>query len=285
MARYRTIKPEFWTSEQVIECSANARLLFIGLWNFCDDAGRHPYKPKQIKAEIFPGDDISVETILGLLQELIRHKLLRLYRVEAEQFLLVTGWHHQRIDKPQRPKYPAPIDDASESVPGIVQPEGNREEGNRIEGKRVSVPSEPHPAKAGMPPDLRHAIEAYNTVAADVGLPLCRALNASRRTKLVARLKESGLAGWCSAVANLRDSPFLLGQNNRGWKADFDFLLQPKSFGKLLDGAYRYTKPRSAGMQAVLDYANEVENEGFGGQELRVEGGGDAGRFLPEPSR
>jgi hypothetical protein len=164
-------------------------------------------------------------------------------------------------------------------------PETETEADTEQNREEISVPSEPHPARAGLPPDLRHAIEAYNTVAADVGLPLCRALNASRRTKLAMRLKESGLAGWCSAVANLRDSPFCLGQNNRGWKADFDFLLQPKSFGKLLDGAYRYTKPRSAGMQAVLDYTQEVENEGFGGQELRVEGGGDAGRLLPEPSR
>ena len=42
MARIRTIKPEFWTSEQVVDCSPTARLLFIGLWNFCDDGGVHP---------------------------------------------------------------------------------------------------------------------------------------------------------------------------------------------------------------------------------------------------
>lgn len=34
MARIRTIKPEFWTSEQVMGCAPLARLLFIGLWNF-----------------------------------------------------------------------------------------------------------------------------------------------------------------------------------------------------------------------------------------------------------
>jgi len=34
MARIRTIKPEFWTAEQVMELSRDARLLFIGMWNF-----------------------------------------------------------------------------------------------------------------------------------------------------------------------------------------------------------------------------------------------------------
>ena len=41
MARIRSIKPEFWTAEQVMECSPMARLLFIGMWNFCDDGGNH----------------------------------------------------------------------------------------------------------------------------------------------------------------------------------------------------------------------------------------------------
>ena len=50
-------------SEQVMECSLNARLLFIGMWNFADDCGRFPLAPKTIKAQIFPGDDISSETI------------------------------------------------------------------------------------------------------------------------------------------------------------------------------------------------------------------------------
>ncbi len=58
MARIRTIKPEFWTSEQVMECAPLARLLFIGLWNFCDDAGRMALSPKRIKAQILPSDDV-----------------------------------------------------------------------------------------------------------------------------------------------------------------------------------------------------------------------------------
>src|SRR4051812_10412482 len=56
MARIRSIKPEFWSSEQVMECARDTRLLFIGLWNFVDDADRMSFSSKQIKALIFPGD-------------------------------------------------------------------------------------------------------------------------------------------------------------------------------------------------------------------------------------
>lgn len=108
MARIRSIKPEFWTSQQVMECSPVARLMFIGLWNFADDRGRHPHNAKQIKALIFPSDDITVDAVTGLLAELAEHGLISTYDVNGKRYLAITGWHHQKIDRPQDPKYPAP---------------------------------------------------------------------------------------------------------------------------------------------------------------------------------
>lgn len=113
MARIRSIKPEFWTSEQVMECSPNARLLFIGMWNFCDDAGRHPASPKQIKALVFPADDFTVDDIRRMLDELSTNDLIRLYAVDGKEYFSVTGWRHQKIDRPQPAKYPGPVDDHS----------------------------------------------------------------------------------------------------------------------------------------------------------------------------
>ena len=115
MARIRTIKPEFWTNEQVMECSMNARLLFIGIWNFCDDQGRISFSCKQLKAQIFPADDISGETIRGMIDELSSNGLVLCYEVENKQYLQVTGWHHQRIDRPQPSKIP-PIPSNVEST-------------------------------------------------------------------------------------------------------------------------------------------------------------------------
>lgn len=114
MARIRTIKPEFWTSEQVMECSAMARLLFIGIWNFCDDAGNHPMSPKTIKALVFPGDDITAQAVDGLLAELVANRLITLYEAASKQYLHVNGWHHQKIDRPtvKHPDFvePSPTD-------------------------------------------------------------------------------------------------------------------------------------------------------------------------------
>ncbi len=76
MSRIRTIKPEFWTSEQVMECSPLARLAFIGMWNFCDDNGVHPASCKTLKAEVFPGDDLTATDVQSLVNELLQQRLL-----------------------------------------------------------------------------------------------------------------------------------------------------------------------------------------------------------------
>lgn len=116
MARIRTIKPEFWTSEQVMECAPLTRLLFVGIWNFCDDAGRMALSARKIKAQVFPSDDISADCIRRMIDELSTNGLLVCYNVDGKEFLQVTGWHHQKIDRPQKSNIPASIDDNSSNV-------------------------------------------------------------------------------------------------------------------------------------------------------------------------
>lgn len=108
MARIRSIKPQFWTSEQIAECSPNARLTFIGMWNFCDDYGVHPASPARLKMEVFPADAFTKEDISSWMQELISQGLVIEYEAGNALYWLVTGWHkHQKIDSPTG-QYPMP---------------------------------------------------------------------------------------------------------------------------------------------------------------------------------
>lgn len=171
MARIRTIKPEFWTSEQVMECSPNARLLFIGLWNFCDDSGHHPLAPKQIKALIFPSDDFSVAEVSRMLDELSSNGLLTTYVVDGKEYLEITGWHHQKIDKVQKPKFPLPVGErSSNGIDGTHNTEGNTEEEIEPNGSSADAPSAEIVA---MPVDARKALfaEALPLLAKYVGRP------------------------------------------------------------------------------------------------------------------
>lgn len=105
MARIRTIKPDFWTSDQVVDCSPLARLSFLGLLNFCDDRGVHPASPKRLKLEVFPGDDID---LAPLVEELLAVNLIETFEAEGEMYWHVTKWDkHQKISHPAY-RFPKP---------------------------------------------------------------------------------------------------------------------------------------------------------------------------------
>lgn len=106
MARIRTVKPDFWTDEKIVELSAFARLLFIGLWNFADDDGRMVYSPKRIKMQIFPADTLDISELFG---ELRRESLIAIYTVDNVEYLQVTNFtEHQKIDKRTASRLPPP---------------------------------------------------------------------------------------------------------------------------------------------------------------------------------
>jgi hypothetical protein len=82
--------------------------------------------------------------------------------------------------------------------------------------------------------------EAYNETAERCGLPRMERMTGPRRRQCLSRIRGSPdpVADFGRALDAIERSPFLRGDNDRGWRADFDFLLQPKSFAKLIEGAY-----------------------------------------------
>jgi hypothetical protein len=151
VSRIRSIKPEFWVSEQIAECSTNARLTFIGMWTFCDDNGVHPAKPKTLKAELFPMDDYSAVDVASWVDELLRVGLLAKFTDGGVEYWHVTGWHrHQKIDRPSYKYSPPPgcpspairrmlaegtTNDHRAPPPGV---ESNGVESNNAHSSRVS---------------------------------------------------------------------------------------------------------------------------------------------------
>lgn len=100
MPRIRSIKPEFWTDGCNLELSDSCALFFIGLWNFCDDEGKHRLDLKQLVAEL--GGRWHQGKVKLFLSCLIKSGQLRL-NSEAT-WIQVTGWSHQKIDKPKQPE-------------------------------------------------------------------------------------------------------------------------------------------------------------------------------------
>jgi hypothetical protein len=94
--RARNIKPGFFKNDALADLSPYARLLFIGLWLLADREGRLEYRPKKIKAEIFPFESVDV----GLLfQELAKCEdpIITLYEVENFKYVQILNFvKHQK---------------------------------------------------------------------------------------------------------------------------------------------------------------------------------------------
>lgn len=108
MARIRTIKPEFWTDEDMAEVSEAACLLAIGLLNYADDEGYFNANPKLIKAAVFPIREPSV-TIPVMLRELSNHGYLSMFSTsDNRHFGVINNFaRHQVVNKPKPSKIKA----------------------------------------------------------------------------------------------------------------------------------------------------------------------------------
>lgn len=93
MARIRTIKPEFWKNEILGEKGSDTQLLFIGLWNLCDRRGFLEYRPKRIKAELFPYREFDIE---GILQTLLPD-FVRFITFEGKQYIHVINFNKHQV--------------------------------------------------------------------------------------------------------------------------------------------------------------------------------------------
>lgn len=70
-------------------------------------------------------------------------------------------------------------------------------------------------------------------------LPKCKGLSKARRAKMSQRLTEiRGTDDWLRVIEKLKNSDFCNGANDRGWRADFDFLLKPDTPLRALEGKY-----------------------------------------------
>lgn len=144
--RIRSIKPEFWRSDDITALSVEDRLLFIGLWSYVDDNGVGADKLAAIAADLFAGDieRDAPETFARVsrgLQNLSEAGRIVRYTVDGKQYLAVVNWDkHQRIDKPNKARYPAPTCDNAQFRDNLARASresretpapGTGEQGNR----------------------------------------------------------------------------------------------------------------------------------------------------------
>lgn len=109
MPRIRSIKPGFFTSEDVSVLPLRARLTWIGLWTHCDDHGRAKDNTRLIKAALWALDDVTLKDVDEDLELLAAQGRIVRYEVSGNRYLAVTNWGaHQHPNRPIPSVFPAP---------------------------------------------------------------------------------------------------------------------------------------------------------------------------------
>lgn len=130
MARIRTIKPEFFTSADIIALSPLARLFYVSLWCEADREGLLTWNTETLKYRYFPKDKIDIE---ATGQELVDAGLIVILQgSDGKEYAEIPSFKiHQVINNRESESVLAErVKDASPRVQGEGRKEGKGKEGN-----------------------------------------------------------------------------------------------------------------------------------------------------------
>ena len=148
--RARNIKPGFFRNEDLVEISPGGRLLFIGLWCMADRKGLLEDRPKKIKLELMPYDDINCDK---LLQELHDHSLILRYNVNGNRYISVPNFSkHQKPHPNEKLSEIPPPSKSNNTEETSYQGDKSVEPRNAPLGSDILNPDILNKEYAGVPP-------------------------------------------------------------------------------------------------------------------------------------
>lgn len=146
--RNRCLKPDFFKSEKVATLSRDARLLFAGLWTMSDSWGVLEDRPRRIRVEIFPYDDLVADQVVAWVDEIVAAGMAVRYQAAGVPYLWMPGLRRHQVGsmpqeerkKPPRLPFPRGITQAQvESGKATISDiESEEEPPTNLRGPRVA---------------------------------------------------------------------------------------------------------------------------------------------------
>ncbi len=101
MARIRTVKPQFFKDGDLFDAEEQTklplRMAFVGLWTVADREGRFKWKPKDIKPDVLPFDNVNMADVLDAL---VACGKIQKYTVDGQNYGWIPGFKaHQHINQ------------------------------------------------------------------------------------------------------------------------------------------------------------------------------------------
>lgn len=251
MARKRMIDPNIWQSEDFGKLSLLAKIVFIGLFSLADDEGRGRANPVYLKSVLFPYEEsMRSADITKTLFEISSNMSVIFYSCDGSDYYSLCNWNNwQKIDKPTDSKLPA-FESNNEDfrrlfIEGSPKP-SRRVAPNRIEENKNRIRIEKEEKRIEVK-------EIYNSTCTN--LSQVQKLTEKREKAIDNFLKEFTKEQFRQICEIANNSDFLTGNNERKWKADFDFLMRVDKATSVLEGKYSNS---SGGMNDFKDLMEEA---------------------------
>lgn len=291
MARRRTLHAKISLSLDVERMSEWAQLLWPLLIVHADDFGRLQGEPELVKARCKPLSPRPPSDFDAALDEMEASGLIFRYEVDGRIYIQIRKWdeHQDGLHKRVRSEFPEPPTPSPE-LPGTSRNFPELPGSSRVEEKRREVEQEqkhispngeksstPSAAEDPSPPEAEAVqshngrtsipfaaiVDAWNETCGDV-LPQVRQTTEDRRRKIRARVaaapERRDMDWWREYFGRIRASPFLRGENDRGWRADFDWALRSETVvARVLEGRYHGAGPPKTAFERVRDMLQPME--------------------------
>ncbi len=140
--RARNLKPGFFKNEQLADMSPLTRLFFAGLWCAADREGRLENRPKRLKAEILPFDNVPVSKMLSQLSA-GPDPFIDLYDVNGLSYIQIRNFPRHQNPHVREPKstIPAQCSPGARTVPEQGQTGTSTSPARRIPDSGFPLPS------------------------------------------------------------------------------------------------------------------------------------------------
>jgi hypothetical protein len=114
-------------------------------------------------------------------------------------------------------------------------------ENENINNNRVDNKKEEFEGKTKI--DYDFVVENYHFLCPKMNK--VQVINDQRKGFINARVGEYGMEKVISVIRMAGESDFLNGKNGNAWKADFEWILRPQNFVKIMEGKYKSEKNKS----------------------------------------
>lgn len=182
------------------------------------------------------GKDVSIQNVRTAIKRFEKYGFLTNESTKAGRLITIVNWGiyqvndeepNKDVDKDLTKSQQRPNKDLTTTKEYKELKEGNKEKEKDNTVLENTVRST----------DVPQVIDAWNSLP---GLSRIKKIvsGTQRYSWLKARIRDYGLDEVLRAVENVRNSPFLLGQSEKGWVITFDWFVRPNNFPKVLDGNY-----------------------------------------------